>query len=153
MKSTLSRQRHVRRLAACCLMAALVLLSGCSKAPAEERLRVRFGQMQTAVLERDPGGFIDGVAEDFVGNDNADRAAMHNILRLQLLRNAAVGVNIGPLDITIDGDRATMNFTMVLTGGAGGMIPERANGWSVHSAWRDGEDGWQVYFAEWEPVL
>lgn len=153
MKSPLSLHRHVRTLAAYCLMAALALLAGCSKAPAEERLRARFEQMQAAVLERDPGGLIEGVAEDFVGNDNTDRAALHNILRLQLLRNASVGANIGPLDIAIDGDRATMNFTMVLTGGAGGMIPERANGWSVRSAWRDGEDGWQVYFAEWEPVL
>lgn len=150
-------RRHVRIWDAAkgsmALMLCALLLSACSKPPAEERLRERFAQMQAAVLERKPSDFIDGVAEDFVGNGNADRAALHNILRAQLLRNASMSATIGPLDIVIEGERATMNFTMVLTGGAGGFIPERANGWSVKSGWRDGDDGWQVYFAEWEPVL
>lgn len=153
MKSVMWRDQPLRWLARILSILVLVLLAGCSKAPAETRLRERFEAMHTAVLERDPGGFIEGVAEDFVGNGNADRAALHNILRMQLLRNAAIGANIGPLDIRIEGERATMDFTMVLTGGAGGMIPERANAWSVRSGWRDGEDGWQVYFAEWKPVL
>lgn len=144
---------HTTGRAAAVAFALCLLLPGCSKPPAEERLRTRFEAMRTAVLERKPGEFMDGVAEDFIGEGNADRAALHNILRVQLLRNSNLGATIGPLDIVIEGERATMQFTMVLTGGTGGFIPERANGWSVKSAWRDGDDGWQVYFAEWEPVL
>lgn len=128
-------------------------LAACSKPPAEERLRERFEGMRTAMLERRPGDFMDGVAEDFTGGGNLDRAALHNFLRAQLLRNAEIGATVGPLDVAIDGQRATMQFTMVLTGGAGGLIPERANGWSVKTGWRDGDDGWQLYFAEWEPAL
>lgn len=131
----------------------VLLLAGCSKPPAEERLRERFEAMRSAVLERRPGDFMDGVAEDFTGEGNIDRAAMHNLLRAQLLRNADIGATVGPLDIRIDGERATMEFTMVLTGGSGGLIPERANGWAVKTGWRDGDDGWQVYFAEWAPAL
>lgn len=141
------------RVATMVWVAFVALLAGCSKPPAEERLRARFDEMQAAVLEHRPGDFIDGVAEDFIGNESADRAALHNILRAQLLRNEEVSATVGPLDIKVTGDRATMDFTMVLTGGAGGLIPERANGWSVKSAWRDGPDGWQVYFAEWSPAL
>lgn len=138
----------------CVLLLALVtLLAACSKPPAEERLRTRFEAMRTAVLERRPGDFMDGVAEDFTGEGNIDRAAMHNLLRAQLLRNADIGATVGPLDIRIDGERATMEFTMVLTGSSGGLIPERANGWSVKTGWRDGDEGWQVYFAEWSPGL
>lgn len=135
------------------LIVVLVLLAACSKPPAEERLRERFETMRSAVLERRPGDFMDGVAEDFTGEGNIDRAAMHNLLRAQLLRNADIGATVGPLDIRIDGERATMDFTMVLTGGSGGLIPERANGWAVKTAWRDGDDGWQIYFAEWSPAL
>lgn len=135
------------------LLAFVACLAACSKPPAEERLRTRFEAMRTAVLERRPGDFMDGVAEDFTGEGNIDRAAMHNLLRAQLLRNADIGATVGPLDIRIDGERATMEFTMVLTGSSGGLIPERANGWSVKTGWRDGADGWQVYFAEWSPAL
>jgi hypothetical protein len=145
-----TRRRALLSLGLVCLLA---LLSACSKPPAEERLRARFEAMQTAVLERRPGEFMDGVAEDFTADSGLDRDALHNLLRAQLLRNADIGATVGPLDIAIDGERATMDFTMVLTGGTGGMIPERANGWAVKSAWRDGDDGWQLYFAGWEPAL
>lgn len=142
----------IRAMPALTLLLVLAL-AGCARAPAEERLRERFETMRTAVLERRPGDFMDGVSADFIGDGNIDRAALHNLLRAQLLRNASIGVTVGPLDIAIEGDRATMRFTMVLTGGTGGLIPERANGWSVKSGWRDGDDGWQVYFAEWTPAL
>lgn len=150
--STMNSSMRTMGRAWLCAVLACMALGACSRPPAEERLRARFDEMHAAVLDRRPGDFIDGVAEDFVGEGNADRAALHNILRAQLLRNASLSVTIGPLDIAIDGERATMQFTMVLTGG-GGFIPERANGWLVKSGWRDGDDGWQVYFAEWEPVL
>ncbi|MBB5208260.1 nuclear transport factor 2 family protein [Chiayiivirga flava] len=153
MKDTTNRWLGATGRSVALVVLLCMLLAGCGRAPAEERLRDRFEAMRTAMLERRPGDFMDGVAEDFVGEGNADRAALHNILRAQLLRNSSLGATIGPLDIVVDGDRATMQFTMVLTGGAGGFIPERANGWSVKSGWRDGDDGWQVYFAQWEPVL
>lgn len=144
---------HTMGFALAAVLVLGVVLQGCSKPPAEERLRTRLEAMRQAVLAHEPGDFMDGVAEDFIGEGNADRAALHNILRVQLLRNSSLGATLGPLDIVIDGERATMQFTMVLTGSAGGFIPERANGWAVKTAWRDGDDGWQVYFAEWEPVL
>ncbi|MEG1680420.1 MAG: hypothetical protein RR326_10015, partial [Stenotrophomonas sp.] len=69
---------------------------------------------------------MDGVAEDFVGNEGLDRAGMERLLRGQLLLNAKVGVQTGPLRVEMgEGDTATVRFTVLLTGGNQGLLPER----------------------------
>jgi hypothetical protein len=109
--------------------------------------------MELAVVERRPGDFMDSVAADFVGNGNLDRAAMHNLLRAQLVRNAAIGVTRGPLDIQLQGGRATVRFSLVATGGAGGLIPERAQGYDITSGWREEDGEWQLFLVEWKEAL
>ena len=135
------------------LWMALALLAGCAKAPAEERLRARIAQMQDAIVARDVSGFMEGVAADFIGPGNLERAALQQLVRLQVMRNAAIGATLGPVQVTLQGERATVEFDAVLTGGAGGLLPERAQGYRIHSGWRDGEESWQVFNAEWTPVL
>ena len=132
---------------------ALALLAGCSKPPAEERLRERIGQMQDAIVARDVSAFMEGVADDFIGSGNLDRAALQQLVRLQVMRNASIGATIGPVTVQLQGERATVDFKVVLTGGSGGLLPERAQGFDVRSGWRDGDDGWQVYNAEWKAAL
>ena len=131
----------------------LALLAGCSKPPAEERLRARIGQMQDAIVARDVSAFMDGVAEDFIGSGNLDRAALQQVVRLQVMRNASIGATMGPITVELQGERAIIDFKVVLTGGTGGLLPERAQGYDIHSGWRDGDDGWQVYHAEWKEAL
>ena len=135
------------------LWLAAALVAGCAKAPAEERLRARIGQMQDAIVARDVTAFMEGVAEDFTGNQGLDRAALHQLVRLQVMRNASVGATLGPVQVQLQGERATVNFKVVLTGGSGGLLPERAQGYDVTSGWRDGDEGWQVYNAEWNAAL
>lgn len=109
--------------------------------------------MQAAAIERRPSEFMDSVTEDFIGDDGIDRAALHNLLRAQLLRNAAVSATRGPVDIELDGARATVRFTIVLTGGSGGLLPERAQGYAITSGWRVEDGEWRMFLAEWEPAL
>lgn len=135
------------------LCALVVLLAGCAKEPAQTRLRQRIDAMHTAIQARDVPGFMDSVAEDFIGSGNLDRAALQQVVRLQVMRNAAIGVTLGPTQVQLQGARATVEFDVVLTGGAGGLLPERAQGYRIQSGWRDGEEGWQVYHAEWTPAL
>ena len=73
--------------------------------------------------------------------------------RLQVLRHAAIGVTMGPLDVRLHGERATVKFSVMATGGSGGLLPDSARPWAVESDWRDGAGGWQVFRAEWEPML
>lgn len=134
------------------LLAVLLVLSlsSCGVEPPEERLRTRLGDMQTAMVERRPGDFMEGVAEDFTGNTGMDRAALQALLRVQMLRNSRIGVMTGPLDIAISGDRATVRFSAVLTGGDGGLLPERARAYQVTSGWREERGQWLLYYAAWE---
>jgi hypothetical protein len=135
------------------LWLSLALFAGCAKAPAEERLRARIGAMQDAVVARDVSVFMEGVAQDFIGSGNLDRAALQQLVRLQVMRNAAIGATLGPIEVQLQGERATVEFDAVLTGGAGGLLPERAQGYRIKSGWRDGGHDWQVFSAEWTPLL
>lgn len=131
----------------------LALLAGCDRSPPEQRLRERIAEMQQALEARKPAAFVEGIAEDFGSDNGMDREGIRNLLRVQMLRNASIGATLGPLDITLHGERATVTFSAVLTGGSGGLLPDSARPWSVTSAWRDGADGWQLIHASWEPML
>ena len=131
----------------------LALLAGCSRSPPEQRLRERIAEMQQALEARKSADFVAGIAEDFGSDNGMDREGIRNLLRVQMLRNASIGATLGPLDISLHGERATVKFSAVLTGGSGGLLPDSARPWSVTSAWRDGADGWQLIHASWEPML
>ena len=131
----------------------VTILAACSAPPAEEQLRAAIDAMQAAATERRPRDFMQWVADDFVGNDGVDGAALHNLLRAQLLRNKAIGATRGPLDIQVQGERATVKFSVVVIGGAGGLLPERAQSYAITSGWRLEDGEWRIYLAEWEPAL
>lgn len=135
------------------VLAVLLVLGGCRREPPEVRLRERIAQMQAAVEARNPGKFMDSVAEDFGSDSGMDRAALHNLLRAQVLRNASIGVSIGPLDVSIQGERASVSFSAMATGSQGGLLPDSARPWAVTTGWRDGPEGWQLIHAKWEPIL
>lgn len=142
-------------LFSCAILVLLgcLALVGCSGPPAEQRLRETIDAMERAGVERKPGDFMEHVADDFVGNGGIDRAAMHNLLRAQLLRNASIGVTRGPLDIQLQENQATVKFKLILTGGSGGLLPERAQGYDITSGWRDVDGEWQLFLVEWDEAL
>jgi hypothetical protein len=135
------------------LWIALALLAACSKPPAEQRLRERIAAMQEAIVQRQASEFMAGVADDFIGNGGIDRAALHNLVRLQVVRNASIGATLGPIDVEMQGERAKVGFDVVLTGGAGGLLPERAQAYAIESGWREQDGEWVVFAADWEPRL
>ena len=135
------------------LWLALALLAGCAKAPAEQRLRERIAGMQDAIAAREVADFMQGVAPDFIGSGGTDRAALHNLVRLQVIRNASIGATLGPIEVEMQGERAKVEFDVVLTGGAGGLLPERAQAYAIESGWREEGGEWVVFAAEWEPKL
>ena len=134
------------------LLAVATLLAGCAGAPAEERLRERIAAMESAIEAREVGPFMEGIAGNFIGEGGADQRQLRALLAAQTMRNAEIGVLLGPLDLSVEGDQARVAFKLVLTGGAGGLLPERAQAYDVDSRWLDGDDGWQVVTADWTPV-
>lgn len=137
-----------------CLILALLAIACCHRTPDEQRIRDAVVAMQAALEARDPRSFIDHVSADFIGNDGqVDRDGLHNLLRAQVLRNESIGVTLGPIDVELQGDRATVHATATFTGGSGGWLPERGSIYSITSGWkREGPD-WKCYNANWQQKL
>lgn len=138
--------------AALAMVLAVLAAAACSRTSPEQRLREQIGRMQAALEQRQPRVFIDGVAEDFAGNGGMDRAALQQAVRAQVLAHADVGLTLGPAEIELQGDRATVRFSALATGGSGRLLPERAGGWHITSGWRDEDGQWLLYYAEWRPL-
>ena len=135
------------------LCIGMLLLPGCTRSTPEDALRVQLQQMEAAASAREPRAFMGGVAEDFNGEDGIDRAALHNLLRMQFLANAKVDATTGPVSIELHGDKATVRFSVVVTGGDGRALPVRVQSYAVTSGWRLQDGEWKVYVAEWKPML
>ena len=73
-------------------------------------------------------------------------------MRAQVLANSSIGLTLGPAEVEIVGDRATVRFSAVVTGGSGRFLPERAQAWEVTSGWRDEGGDWRLYCAQWKPL-
>ncbi|MEZ5465215.1 MAG: nuclear transport factor 2 family protein [Lysobacteraceae bacterium] len=132
----------------------LACLAACSTAPPEQRLRERIASMQAAIEAGESGGFMDGVADDFVGEGGMDRRQLRGLIAAQLLRAKEVGVSVVSMEVRmLAGDRqAEVELDVLLTGGAG-LLPDRASTYGIRTGWCDGDDGWQVISADWDRGL
>jgi hypothetical protein len=146
-----SKLRSFRRPArAGLLLLALAALSACARDTPETALRAQLQRMQAAASERRASDFMEGVAADFVGNQGMDRAALHNMMRAQVLGNSTIGVTTGPVEIEEKEGQATLRFTVLLTGGSGRFVPDSAQTYSITSGWRIEDGEWRVYYAQWQ---
>lgn len=142
----------MRRLILICLV--LWMLSACHRTPDEQLIRDTMASMQHAVEAGRPRDFIGHVSNDFTGNGGTvDRDGLMNILRVEVLRNEHAGVALGPIDVDVQGVRATAHVTATLTGGSGGLVPERASVYAITSGWRKESGEWRCYNASWEQKL
>jgi len=127
-------------------------LTGCSKPPPEQALRETIGKLEQAALKKDGGEFFEYFADDFSGSDGLDRESFRRYVQLVWLQNKDVGVQMGPLDVKLMQDRATVDFTVALSGGQG-LLPDRGQIYQVQTGWRMDGDDWRLISATWKPVL
>lgn len=109
--------------------------------------------MAQAIEQREPGTFLDSVAEDFAKDSGTfSKQDAKRMLAAAYLRNEKISVNAVVSDVRIDGDRARATVRVFATGGAG-LLPERGQTWNFESAWRRERGKWKVYNAEWSEAL
>jgi hypothetical protein len=143
-----------RPMRAMVLWVMLALLCACSRTPDEQRIRESITAMQQAMEERNPRTFLAYVSEDFIGNGaDFDRAALASLLRIEVFRNDQVGVMLGPIDIDLQGDRATARLTATFTGGSCGLFPEHGAIYDITSGWKRDAGKWVCYSGRWEQKL
>lgn len=135
---------------AACLTA---VLAGCVKSDPEQALRATVSELQAAVATRDAGVIEDVLAEDFVGPEGLDREGAQRMARLVFLRHRQVSATLGPLEVSMQHEHATVRFTAVLTGGAGGLLPETGQLYDVQTGWRLADGKWKLTSARWTPQL
>jgi hypothetical protein len=148
----LARLRVRGACLATALLLGVMLLVACTRTPPEQRLREAMAGMQTAIEQRDAAALADHLAEDFVGPDGLDRDGARRMALVMLRRHRSVGVTLGPPDIELQEDHATVRFSAVLTGGSG-VLPESARVQDVTTGWRDEGGTWRLTSADWERRL
>jgi hypothetical protein len=132
------------------LAAALfaALLAACASDTPEQRLRATIAAMQDAVERGETSAFIEHVSADFSGDHGQfDRQSLRGFLAAQQVRRKAIGVTLGPLDVTLRGDRALVRVDALVTGGDG-LIPDSGQRLDIESGWRDVDGEWECYSAE-----
>ena len=132
------------------VFALMTVLSACTSSDPEQALRDRLEGLQQAVTDRDPAAVQQFLADDFIGNEGLDRQGARQRVAMYALRYRDVSATAGPLQIERDGDHATVRFTVALTAGSGGLLPERGRVLAVETGWRHDGDTWLVTSMRWQ---
>jgi ketosteroid isomerase-like protein len=135
------------------LGACLLMLAACSRPAPEQALRDTIAQMQSAMEARDAGALDEHVAEDFIGPEGMDRKDARRMAQLVFLRNRDIDATLGPLQVSMQGEHATVRFSAALTGGSGALLPDSAQVYEVTTGWRMRDDEWELVSAEWKPRI
>lgn len=130
-------------------LALAAALAACHHTPPEQALRDTIAGFQQAIQERDSAGLRDVLAEDFIGPDGLDREGARRMAQVLFLRNRDVGLSLGPLDVAVQGDHATVHCTAVATGGSGGLLPDSGRIYNVTTGWRLDDDAWRLTNIDW----
>lgn len=147
------RKAGLRRgIHAAALMLGMTVVAACSRHAPEEALRERVAGLQESIERRDASEVSGALAEDFIGPGGLDRHGARRLAQATFLRYRNVGLEIGPLDVELKGDGATVRFTAMLRGGEG-MLPQDARLYDVRTGWRREGDDWELVNASWQARL
>lgn len=127
-------------------------LLACAKPAPEQALRDTMVQLEQAAISKDGDAFFEHFADDFSGSDGLDRDNFRRYVQLIWLKHKDIGVQMGPLDVKLMQDRATVNFTVALSGGQG-FIPDQGQVYQVQTGWRLEGEEWLLISATWKPAL
>ena len=135
-------------------MAALALAAGCARTSPEQAVRQQIEAMQAAIDARDAGAVNALLADDFVGNEGLDKRGARQLAVGMFLRYRDVSAKLGPATVELRGQRdAVARFSVLATGGSGGLLPDSGQVYQVETGWRLVDGDWKLLSASWEPKL
>lgn len=140
-----------RAIAGLVLALVLVILSGCAAEQGDEQaIKQKLEQLEEAVEDKDASGLAGFMAEDFSGPSGMDRERAEAFARVMMARHTELGVTWDLKSLDIQGDRATVELTAMLTGRA--LVPGfdgRGRLMNVQMGWRRTNGGWWLVHANW----
>lgn len=146
--------RHLQRFAIGITLVLAIALGGCSDESPEQSVRAQVATLQAAIDARDAGDIEALLAEDFVGNEGMDRRAIRQLAAAVFLRHKNVSAKLGPVSVELRGNTdAIARFSVLATGGSGGLLPESGQIYQVETGWRLVDGEWKLLNASWTPNL
>ncbi|MBP9697563.1 MAG: nuclear transport factor 2 family protein [Thermomonas sp.] len=135
------------------LLLALLAVA-CSRASPEQAVRAQVAALQAAIDARDAGEVEALLAADFVGNDGIDRRGAKQLAAAVFLRHRDVAAKLGPVSVELRGETdAIATFSVLATGGSGGLLPEQGQVYQFQTGWRLVDGEWKLLNASWTPNI
>lgn len=142
----------VRAVATAWLLLVMALLAACKGETPEQAVRAQVEALQAAIDARDAGAVHALLAIDFIGNEGLDRRGARQLAAGVFLRYRDVGAKVGPVRVEVRGtDNAVARFSVLATGGTGGLLPESGQLFEVETGWRLVDGEWRLLSARWSP--
>lgn len=133
---------------------SVLAVSACSRTPSEAQLRGQVDALREAITARNAAQMSELLADDFIGPQGMDKREARRMAMGLFLRYPQVGVRTGPLTVQLQDQRhARVSFTVMATGGAGGLLPEQGQMHDVSTGWRVEGGQWKLVSAQWTPKL
>ena len=130
----------------------VLVVSACSRSDPEQAVRAQVEALQQAIDARDAGAVEDLLAEDFIGNKGMDRRGAKQLAAAVFLRHREIGARLGPVTVELRGEgEAIARFSVLATGGSGGLLPEQGQVYQVQTGWRLQDGDWKLLNASWTP--
>ncbi|HTL13540.1 MAG TPA: nuclear transport factor 2 family protein [Thermomonas sp.] len=150
----MQQNRALQAIAHAAVLACALGVAACARPTAEEAVRAQVAALQDAIDARDAGAVQALLADDFVGNEGLDRRGARRLAAGVFLRFRDVRARIGPVQVEARGpDEAIARFTVLATGGSGGLLPEQGQLYRVDTGWRRVDGEWRLLSASWTPKL
>lgn len=129
---------------------ALLCVAGCARPPDAQAIRAAIVAVGSAAKAQNSAQVLEHVSADFTGNGGeVDRTQLANLLRVRLLAKQGIGVRLGDIDVTLDGDRAIARFDATLSDAIGRWLEDRSATLHFETGWRRERGEWRCYNARW----
>ena len=136
------------------LMLALtvVMLSACGEPASdpETELREWVARGEVAAEEKDRGGLLGMISEDYVDGRGNERDDIDNILRAYFFRQQSIALLIGIDEITLyDDSAAQLLLSVGMAGTNGGVLGFSADAYRFELELQKTDDEWLLIGARW----
>ena len=144
--------RPLQRFAIGLTLVLAVALGACGVERPEQAVRAQVAALQAAIDARDAGDIEALLAQDFVGNEGLDRRGARQLAAAVFLRHREVAAKVGPVSVEMRGEgEAIARFSVLATGGSGGLLPEQGQVYQLETGWRLVDGEWRLLTASWTP--
>lgn len=149
----LFRQVATMRILVSGLVCAFLAGCGGSYDGPEEAVRAWVEAAEAYAEEKDRGGLLGMIDENYADSRGYDHTQLGNLMRFYFLRQKSVGFVTNINDIQLMGDTAALvNLTVVMGGTNADKIGVRADAYNFELELENFDDDWRLIGARWGEV-